>query len=428
MLIIFATILIMTTPTGSLSPNQCLIYLGIFRIILGIGVGGDYPMSASVTSDRSNLRKRGTMLAYIFSNQGWGSLMGSVVTIIVLACYKHVMDVEGKTSKVDGVWRIVIGVSLIPAFGTLYQRLTLPESNRFIASQKLKNATSAAEEATSPSTSGESNVEKETEKDSKHLTDSPTSTVADDEPSQDNEKEKENGRSHFRDFVIYFSEWRHAKILIGTCVCWFLLDVTFYGINLNQNVILQQIRYDGKMGTAWHHMFKISTGNIIITTLGFVPGYWVSVLTIEIMGCKWIQIQGFLLAALFLAVLAEKFTTLSTAGFIVCFAFLQFFFNWGANTYYLIRDVTPPKALFPTRYRATAHGLSAAFGKLGAIVSALAFNMLTKKIGTPAVLWIFFGCCIAGAGFTLLLPEVKGRDPDLVLAEEMREAREQLPG
>ncbi|KAH0586682.1 hypothetical protein H2248_007899 [Termitomyces sp. 'cryptogamus'] len=450
MLIIFATILTMTTPTGSLSPNQCLIYLGIFRIILGIGVGGDYPMSASVTSDRSNLRKRGTMLAYIFSNQGWGSLLGSVVTIIVLACYKHVMDVEGKTSKVDGVWRIVIGVSLIPAFGTLYQRLTLPESNRFIASQKLKNATSAAEEgyalaaikkaqvvgqettwsktssstATSPSTSGESNVEKETEKDSKHLTDSPTSTVANDEPSQDNEKEKENGRSHFRDFVIYFSEWRHAKILIGTCVCWFLLDVAFYGINLNQNVVLQQIGYDGKTGTAWHRMFKISTGNIIITALGFVPGYWVSVLTIEIMGRKWIQIQGFLLAALFLAVLAGKFTTLSTAGFIVCFAFLQFFFNWGANT----TSYCYPAEVFPTRYRATAHGLSAAFGKLGAIVSALAFNTLTKKIGTPAVLWIFFGCCIAGAGFTLLLPEVKGRDPDLVLAEEMREAREQLPG
>lgn len=34
------------------------------------------------------------------------------------------------------VWRIVVGISLIPAFGTLYQRLTLPESTRFIASQK----------------------------------------------------------------------------------------------------------------------------------------------------------------------------------------------------------------------------------------------------------------------------------------------------
>lgn len=101
MLIILATILTMTTPTGSLSPSGSLIYLSMFRILLGIGVGGDYPMSASVTSDRSNLRKRGTMLAYIFSSQGWGSFFGSLATIVVLACYKSVME-AGKTSKVDG--------------------------------------------------------------------------------------------------------------------------------------------------------------------------------------------------------------------------------------------------------------------------------------------------------------------------------------
>jgi PHS family inorganic phosphate transporter-like MFS transporter len=58
MLIIFATIMTLTTPTGQLSPDHALIYLGVWRIILGIGVGGDYPMSASVTSDRANLRKR----------------------------------------------------------------------------------------------------------------------------------------------------------------------------------------------------------------------------------------------------------------------------------------------------------------------------------------------------------------------------------
>ena len=33
------------------------------------------------------------------------------------------------------------------------------------------------------------------------------------------------------------------------------------------------------------------------------------------------------------AVLAAKFDSLSTPAFIVCFAFLQFFFNFGANTY-----------------------------------------------------------------------------------------------
>ncbi len=31
--------------------------------------------------------------------------------------------------------------------------------------------------------------------------------------------------------------------------------------------------------------------------------------------------------------------------------------------------------------------MSAACGKAGAIISALAFNSLTKKIGTPSVLW-----------------------------------------
>jgi hypothetical protein len=74
---------------------------------------------------------------------------------------------------------------------------------------------------------------------------------------------------------------------------------SFYGINLNQNVVLQQIGYDGKDGTPWERLFKISTGNIIITVLGFVPGYYASVLSIEYLGRKWIQIQGFLMAALF---------------------------------------------------------------------------------------------------------------------------------
>ena len=99
--------------------------------------------------------------------------------------------------------------------------------------------------------------------------------------------------------------------------------------------------------------------------------------------------------------------------------------------------------MFPTKFKATAHGISAACGKEGAIISALAFNSLSKDIGTPAVLWsasflhdrsgvlrlltgwcggtVFFACCVAGAVFTLLLPEVRNRDPDLVYQEELRE-------
>ncbi|KAK7451004.1 hypothetical protein VKT23_012681 [Stygiomarasmius scandens] len=430
MLIIFATIMTMTTPTGSLSPEGSLIYLGIFRIVLGIGVGGDYPMSASVTSDRANLRKRGTLLAYIFSNQGWGSLVGSLATIIVLLCYRHVMLDEGKISRVDGIWRIIVGISLIPAFGTLYQRLTMPESQRYQDAmkaeqnrdrdlekeiRKLEKTQNAGTQATGAHAESENSS---TEGISEEKKTSPEVGVQEEEAPEVIATKKD--KAHIGEFIAYFSEWRHAKILIGTCTCWFLLDIAFYGINLNQNVVLQQIHFDGSDSTdAWTKLFRVSTGGIIITALGFVPGYYASVLLIEKLGRKWIQIQGFLFAALFLGILAGRFTELGTAGFIVCFALLQFFFNFGANT----TTYCYPAEVFPTRFRAFAHGISAAAGKAGAIISALAFNELSQDIGTPAVLWIFFAVCILGAVFSLLLPEVKGRDPDLVYAQEIREDR-----
>ena len=89
------------------------------------------------------------------------------------------------------------------------------------------------------------------------------------------------------------------------------------------------------------------------------------------------------LTVLSVGILAGAFNTLPTACFRVCFAFLQFFFNFGANT----TTYCYPAEVFPTRFRAFAHGASAAAGKAGAIISALAFNKLKDDIGTPAVLW-----------------------------------------
>ncbi|TEB27607.1 inorganic phosphate transporter [Coprinellus micaceus] len=412
MLIIFATIMTITTPTGQLTPDHSLIYLAIWRIVLGVGVGGDYPMSASVTSDRANIRKRGTMLTYIFANQGWGSLAGSLVIITLLAIYKHTIDVEGHISKVDGIWRIAVGLSLIPAFGTLYQRLTLGESTRYEKSKKLSEFG-----PTSPSDS-EEGISKLKDLSGKECDATQVKNVDDNADVRSLAPEEVVKKpAHFKG--EYFRRWENAKLLFATSASWFLLDIAFYGINLNQNVVLQQIGFDGATGSAWHKLFRVSTGGIIITVLGFVPGYYATLFTIEILGRKWIQIQGFLVSALFLAILAGKFHTLSTVQFIVCFAFLQFFFNFGANT----TTYCYPAELFPTRYKAFAHGISAASGKAGAIISALAFNRLSKSIGTPAVLWIFFGCCMVGAVVSLLLPEVKGRDADVIFAEQIRERR-----
>lgn len=53
-------------------------------------------------SDRARLWKRGALLTYIFANQGYGSLVGSLVTMITLAAYKGAMDNANGGSKTDG--------------------------------------------------------------------------------------------------------------------------------------------------------------------------------------------------------------------------------------------------------------------------------------------------------------------------------------
>lgn len=220
-----------------------------------------------------------------------------------------------------------MGLSLIPAFGTLYQRLTLPESTRYENTKNTQNPESGDVIAeTKEENQSDSNVE------------------------EVDDAEAPKKKAHFKEVLSYFSEWRHLRLIMGTASCWFFLDIAFYGINLNQNVVLQQIGFDGSSGDPWDRLFKIATGNIIITALGFVPGYYVTVLTIEKLGRRVIQIQGFLMTSLFreysscrrtafanytemtsVAILAAKFHTLSKPAFIVLFALLQFFFNFGPN-------------------------------------------------------------------------------------------------
>lgn len=95
----------------------------------------------------------------------------------------------------------------------------------------------------------------------------------------------------------------------------------------------------------------------------------------------------------------------------------QFFFNFGPNaTTFIV-----PAEVFPTRVRAFGHGISAAAGKVGAILSALLFNYLSgpKLIGLANVLWIFFGCNILGAIITyFMIPETKQKDADVTDYEE----------
>ncbi|KAJ8695817.1 hypothetical protein PTI98_005740 [Pleurotus ostreatus] len=420
--VIIGTILCLSTPTSVLSPSNSLIYLASFRIIVGIGIGGDYPMSSSITTDRTEPWKRGTVLSYIVAMQGWGSLVGSLIAIIVLAAYKHVINDNGEVDKLDAVWRITIGLSLVPAFATIYQRLTLPEPPLHSAARRKYVDIALNGTSTATGLHGEPDDKMEAEDVSIPVEDTPR-------------------KAHIREFLEYLSEWKHAKHLIGTCLSWFLTNIAFFGVNLNQNFVLEQIGFQGTTGTPWQKLFRVATGSLIITVLGFLPGTWIPLTDPASSNTgSFSSAQRLLLHGLYdpqtwpkvdpspgraydgfiqlMAILAAKFQSLGKAGFIVCFTLLQFFFNFGANmTIYII-----PAELFPSRYRAFAHGISAASGRCGAILSSLVFNQLSKSVGTPVILWIFFAVSLLTVVVTLVfLPETNGRDADVIFEKELQE-------
>ncbi|OZJ05822.1 hypothetical protein BZG36_00955 [Bifiguratus adelaidae] len=363
----------------------------VWRIIMGVGIGGDYPLSAVITSEFAATSHRGAMMAAVFAMQGFGILASALVSLIVLAGYKNIIE-SGNFRVLDQAWRIIIGIGALPALGALYYRLTIPETPRYTMDVERR-------------------IEKGIQDANAYLQ---HGTAAGDYSEQEAYFRYDLPRASWKDFKAYFGQWKNAKILLGTAYSWFALDVAWYGIGLNNSVILQNIGFAGGSDT-YQVIFRTIVGNIILNALGQIPGYWITVFTVERLGRKTIQLMGFIVLTVLFAVLGfayHQILATSEVLFIVLFTIAQLFFNFGPNaTTFIV-----PGEVFPTRYRSTGHGISAASGKLGAVIAQIGFGML-KDIGGPSgsgafvdkLLCIFAAFMLSGCFSTLLIPETKGR-------------------
>jgi len=107
----------------------------------------------------------------------------------------------------------------------------------------------------------------------------------------------------------------------------------------------------------------------------------------------------------------------------VIFALSQFLLTVGPNcTTFLI-----PAEVFPTRVRGTAHGISAAAGKCGAILTAFAFGTVEDAISLEGVLGLFSGVMLLTALVTLLIPETKGHTLESIERGELYGNMEPAP-
>jgi len=224
-------------------------------------------------------------------------------------------------------------------------------------------------------------------------------------------------RASIQDFKRYFGRWKNARVLLGTCYSWFALDIAFYGLGLNSSKIFtSQILYAMGLGTVdstgtraiYYHIYDNIECTTIIVATALLPGYLAAFLVIDSWGRRPLQLMGFIVLSILFLIMGFNFNEFAGEGwrpkilmFLYCLA--NFFQNFGPN----VTTFVIPGEVFPTRYRATGHGLSAACGKLGAIVAQIIFYFKGDSIQT--ILRIFGFVMLSGVASTLLLPETRGR-------------------
>ncbi|KIV79366.1 hypothetical protein PV11_06929 [Exophiala sideris] len=361
MITIFGTFMVIMMPWGHIHHNDVLAWMTVFRIVTGFGIGGDYPMSSSLSAEHSPIGSRAKMVLAVFSCIGLGSMTSAIVYVILLAAFKS--SVNENIHHLQWVWRLLFGLGLVPLIITLYFRLTMPESKPY-----------------------EKYVAAETSL--KH-------------------DGKRGLHQQWRDFREYFSEWKHAKALFGVCASWFLFDIAFYGINLNQSIVLSKIGY-GKGATPWHTLWNTAVGNVIVSAAGYLPGFYIGIFLPDLIGRINQQFWCSVGVTILYAIWAGVTNHTSTGGLVTLFTLSQLVLNMGPNsTTFLL-----PVEVFPTRVRGTAHGIAAASGKLGAIVTSFAFGSLSDAIGLRGVLGFLAGIMALCAATTLLIPETKGKTLD----------------
>ncbi|KAJ7110429.1 inorganic phosphate transporter [Mycena epipterygia] len=371
--------------------------LVVWRFIMGVGIGGDYPLSATISSEFAATRIRGRMMVAVFASQGWGTFASTLVAFVITVAYKDkILHDPGVTqlNHVDFMWRILIGLGCVPGVVALYFRLTIPETPRFTMDIE-RNIVQAADDIDNVLTTGGFNRD-------------PDAVV----------QRADAPRATKRDFAAHFGKWENMKVLIGTSYSWFALDIAFYGLGLNNAIILQAIGFGtpatkGLQGV-YDNLHNICVGNLIFSVAGLIPGYWVSFLFIDSWGRRPIQLMGFINLTILFITMGFAYDKLiaSTAGrnaFVFLYCLTNFFQNFGPNT----TTFVIPGEIFPTRYRSTAHGISAASGKLGAVVAQVGFSQLVNIGGTnkfvPHILEILAFFMLTGIFSTLLLPETKNQ-------------------
>ncbi|ETN37023.1 uncharacterized protein HMPREF1541_08011 [Cyphellophora europaea CBS 101466] len=368
--------LIMLTAAWGVTENGWVICYVWSLFFYGVGVGGEYPMTATSgmenavgsgkISTREDRLHRGRKVTSAFLMQGWGQFFNQVLLILLLLIFHHGSG-NPPYSKLAVQWTYRISFAL-PAIGTLwlvyYRTYKMRAASKQLQAAKKKSSVTGYDSAALRIT-----------------------------------------LNHF------------GGRLLATAGTWYMNDVFFYGNKLFQvpfsmptqtNRPVQQSEFIKVISPDNKSIMPGWLYNLINVGVSLC-GYYLASFLIDnkMYGRKHMQTIGFLMCFILFVVPGFNFKYYTEPAHIHSFQamyFLSSFFNqFGPNsvTFLVAAEV------YPTAVRATAHGFSAAVGKLGALTAAVLYNYIDTQTKFYVVPW--FG--LAGVILTVVfMPDTTGLD------------------
>ncbi|WP_454785337.1 MFS transporter [Legionella sp. WA2024007413] len=314
--------------------------LCVFRFLLGFGVGADYPICAAYLAEMIPPHKNNQFIATAMFINCLASPVGVLVAWLLFKLHPQL-----------DVWRWIFASGAIPAVVGLLFRAKLPESFLWKVHQRLKPY-------------------------SKH-------TI-------------------LTNYQFIFSP-RMIKITVCLCLCWFLLDISYYGIGLFTPYVLQAFNLSSEASflSAQTEVLKSTlVVNIFVSLGAFAVLFFVNHVPL-------IKLQktGFLFSFLGLLILSISYLFPNTSTIFVGFILFNFFINFGPgiSTYLL------PAKIYNPEFKATGHGLAAGTGKFGAFIGTVFLPVFQVRLGIYLTLAILASTVLLGWLLTIYLEKEEAK-------------------
>ncbi len=351
----------------------------IFRFMLGVGIGADYPVCASYVSEFMPKRIRGRMLIAAFSFQAVGIFVAAAIGLFILAMHPS-----------ESAWRWMLVAGAIPAIIILVLRRAIPESARWHIQRKEWKLAMGVVRYLIPDFTMKKPIKP------------PVEDIV-----QKTQEKVPVWHSYLNLYAELFSKKNLRRTILIT-VPWFFMDFAFYGVGIFTPILITAMIGTQGVGLNFIAQDFYSSEYTVLLDVFLVIGFILNILFIERIGRIRLQLAGFIGMAVGMFILAASQSGSQT---IIALAFVGFGLfnllqNFGPNaTTFLL-----PAELFSTRLRATAHGFAAGLAKVGAACGIIFVPLMTASYGVRNTV-IFMGiiCIVAFVVTWLTRIDMTGR-------------------